>query len=191
MSDRVEIKARKILAEGHGTLASTTFAYRRRDGRSQTLVRETYGRGNGATVLPIDPARGTVLLVRQFRFPIHTLGDDAMLIETIAGLLDAQSPEEAIVREAEEEAGVALSDLARVFDIHTSPGVVAERIACYVARYDAGATRTETGGLFEEGEDIEVLEFGLDEALSMTADGRITDAKTILLLQHARLSGLA
>jgi hypothetical protein len=44
------------------------------------------------------------------------------------------------------------------------------------------------GGLEEEGEDIEVLELPIDQALAMIADGRIVDAKTIMLLQYAALN---
>ncbi|OYX97790.1 MAG: GDP-mannose pyrophosphatase, partial [Caulobacter sp. 35-67-4] len=46
------------------------------------------------------------------------------------------------------------------------------------------------GGHPDEGEDIEVLELSIDEALAMIADGRIRDAKTIMLLQHLALSVL-
>jgi hypothetical protein len=43
------------------------------------------------------------------------------------------------------------------------------------------------GGNAAVGEDIEVLELSIDEALAMIADGRIMDAKTIMLLQYAKL----
>ena len=59
-----------------------------------------------------------------------------------------------------------------------------------VAAYDAKSKTGEGGGIEGEGEDIEVLELDFDEALAMMVDGRICDAKTIILLQHATLNRL-
>jgi len=68
-----------------------------------------------------------------------------------------------------------------------SPGSVTEKLHFFVAPYESSMRVGEGGGLAEEGEDIEVLELGIDEALAMVADGRIADAKTVMLLYHARL----
>jgi hypothetical protein len=68
-----------------------------------------------------------------------------------------------------------------------SPGALTEKIHFFVAEYEPGMRVSAGGGLAEEGEEIEVLELGIDEALAMISDGRIVDAKTIMLLQHAAL----
>jgi hypothetical protein len=60
-------------------------------------------------------------------------------------------------------------------------------ISCFVGTYDAAARVSPGGGLIHEGEDIEIVELNLDEALAMISDGRIIDAKTIMLLQHLAL----
>ena len=58
-----------------------------------TEQRETYDRGNGATLLPYDPERRTVLLTRQFRYPVYVNGHpDGLLLEAAAGLLDDDAP---------------------------------------------------------------------------------------------------
>nr|WP_237694504.1 NUDIX domain-containing protein [Streptomyces sp. SID2563] len=168
----------------------TTFDYRRRDGRWETQQRETYDRGNGAVVLPYDTERGRVLLTRQFRYPAYVNGHpDGMLIEAAAGLLDEQDPYTAIRRESAEELGIRLGDLVPVLDAYMSPGSVTERLHFFAAPYTPADRTSAGGGVEEEGEDIEVLELPFAEALAMTRDGRITDGKTIMLLQWAALSG--
>jgi nudix-type nucleoside diphosphatase (YffH/AdpP family) len=168
-------------------LKSTTFDYRRGDGEWQTQTREIYDRGNAATLLPYNLTDGTVVLVRQFRFPAYVNGYDDLLIEAAAGMLDNASPEERIRAEAEEETGYRLHQVKKVFEAFMSPGAVTEKLHFFVAEYDRSMRVSSGGGLADEGEDIEVLELAIDEALAMIADGRIVDAKTIMLLQYAAL----
>lgn len=190
MEGRVRVREVRVLADDWSVLRRTSFDYRRRDGTWQILSRETYDRGNGAVMLPYDRGRGTVLLTRQFRYPAYVNGHLEPLVEAIAGLLDQRSPEEAIRREAEEEAGCRIASPRRVFDAFMSPGSVTERLAFFVAEYVAGDRVAPGGGVAGEGEDIEVLELTLAEALAMVARGGIVDAKTIMLLQYAELHGL-
>ena len=180
----------EVLSDDWAVLKKTTLEYLRRDGTWTTQIRQTYDRGDGAAVLPYDPARGTVLLVRQFRYPAYVHGHHEPLIEVCAGLLDADDPETCARKEAEEELGYRLRKLSLVFDAFMSPGSVTERLSLYVGRYSKGDRISTGGGQASEGEDIEVLELGLDVALAMVARGEILDAKTIMLLQHAKLAGL-
>ncbi|MCM3614572.1 NUDIX domain-containing protein [Microbacterium enclense] len=187
---RVEVTGVELLAAGWHVLRATTFRYRGDDGEWVTQTRETYDRGNGATILLYDPARRTVLLTRQFRYPVYVNDHpDGMLIETAAGLLDDDDPLAAIRREAEEETGVRVDEVQHVFDVYMSPGSVTERLHFYAAAYDGAAREGDRGGLIEEGEEIEILEYGIDTALSMIRSGAIQDAKTIMLLQWAVLDG--
>lgn len=187
VSERVRVREVTLLSDNWYTLKTTRFDWRRRDGQWQEQHRETYDRGNGAALLPYDLARRTVLLVRQFRYPAFVNGHEDLLIEVAAGLLDDEAPEVRIRGEAEEELGYRLGTVRKVFEAFMSPGSVTEKLHFFVAPYDAGMRIGDGGGLAEEGEDIEVLEVGIDEALVMVADGRIVDAKTILLLYHAQL----
>ncbi|MRW83424.1 NUDIX domain-containing protein [Pseudoduganella sp. FT26W] len=189
--DRIRIHQVETLSDDWFLLKKTTFDYRRRDGSWQRQTRETYDRGNGATILLYNRAQRTVLLVRQFRFPTYGNGHDGFLIETAAGLLDQASPEERIKTEVEEETGYRVSEVRKVFEAFMSPGSVTERLYFFVGEYDAASRAGEGGGIVEEGEDIEVLELPMAEALAMVADGRIADGKTIMLLQYAALHLLA
>ncbi len=184
----VVVRNVELTSQGWHVLRRTTYDYRRRDGSWTTESRETYDRGNGATILLYNLDRNTVLLTRQFRFPVYANDHpDGMLIETAAGLLDDDDPETAIRREAEEELGVEVGDLTHVFDVYMSPGSVTERVHFYAAPYTVADRTGSGGGLAEDGEDIEILELDFTDALSMIADGRIVDGKTIMLLQWAAL----
>lgn len=186
----VEIRRVELLAAGWHVLRRTTLDYRHRDGHHTVDQRETYDRGNGATILLYDPDRAMVLLTRQFRYPAYVNAHpDGMLIETAAGLLDTDDPATAIRRETQKELGVAVGELQHVFDVYMSPGSVTERLHFYAAPYTPAQRTTAGGGLPDEGEDIEVLELGITDALTAIGTGRIVDAKTIMLLQWAALRG--
>jgi nudix-type nucleoside diphosphatase (YffH/AdpP family) len=189
--DPVRILRVETLLASYGRLTETEFELLRRDGRRVTLNRETYARGDAAAVLPIDPERDTVLLVRQFRLATRRPGYDGMMLEAIAGLLDGGDAAETVRREAEEEAGVRLRDIRFLFEAFMSPGAFTEKLFFYAATYGEGDRVAEGGGLEAEGEDIEVIEMPLGAALSAIKEGKIADAKTIMLLQAAHLERIS
>ncbi|MGW7238504.1 NUDIX domain-containing protein [Streptomyces sp. NPDC054804] len=189
---RVRVREVRLLSSHWYVERATTFDYRHADGTWHTEERETHDRGNGATLLLYDAEHETVLLTRQFRFPVYVNGHpDGMLIETPAGLLDAEDehPEQAVRREVVEETGHTVGAVQHVFDVYMSPGSVTERISFYAAAYTPATRTHEGGGLDEEGEDIEILELPFQQALQMIRTGEIADAKTIMLLQWAALEG--
>jgi nudix-type nucleoside diphosphatase (YffH/AdpP family) len=187
ISDRVRVQNVRLLSDNYYVLKNTTFEYRRANGEWQSQQRETYDRGNCATVLLYNLAQRTVVLVRQFRYPAYVNGYDDLLIEAAAGVLDGESPEVRIRAEAEEETGYRLGEIKKVFEAFTSPGSVTEKLHFFVAEYEPSMRIGSGGGLAAEGEDIEVLELPIAQALAMIDDGRIQDAKTIMLLQYAAL----
>ncbi|UFX43638.1 GDP-mannose pyrophosphatase [Bradyrhizobium sp. 41S5] len=187
IADRVRVRDVQLLSKRRYELKSATFDYRRSNGEWQTQVREVYDRGNGATLLPYNLKTRTVVLVRQFRYPAFANGYDDLLIEAAAGMLDDAAPEARIRAEAEEEIGYRLAHVRKVFEAFMTPGAVTEKLHFFVAEYDAAMRVSDGGGLADEGEDIEVLELAIDDALAMISDGRIVDGKTIMLLQYAAL----
>lgn len=190
-SANVQILEERVLSNDWYVLKKTRFRHRRRDGRWQELVRETYDRGNGAVLLLFNAARGTVVLTRQFRFPAYVNGcTDGLLIEACAGLLDGQDPLTCIQREAEEETGFTVRSPRKAFEVFMSPGSVTEKLHFFVAEYELADRANAGGGEAAEGEDIEVLELPLPTALGMIESGDIQDGKTIMLLQHAALMQL-
>jgi nudix-type nucleoside diphosphatase (YffH/AdpP family) len=188
ISDRIRVQNVRVLSANYATLKDTTFEWRRANGQWQTQTRETFDRGNAATLLPYNLRQRTVVLVRQFRYPAYVSGYDDLLIEAAAGLLDNASPEARIRAETEEETGYRLGEIRKIFEAFMSPGAVTEKIHFFVAEYDPSMRVGSGGGIASEGEDIEVLELPIDQALAMIGDGRIADAKTIMLLQYVALN---
>ena len=187
VADRVRVEEVRVLSDDWYILKKTTFSYQRTDGTWQTQTRETYDRGNGATILLYDPLRRTVILTRQFRYPAFVNGCDDLLIETPAGLLENANPEERIRAETEEETGFRVREVRQVFEAYMSPGSVTEKLFFFVGTYQPTDRISEGGGHAAEGEDIDMLELGIDEALTMIENGAIRDGKTIMLLQYAAL----
>ncbi len=190
VNDRIRIRKVETLSDDWYVLKKTTFDFRRGDGSWQTVCRETYDRGNGATVLLYNKTRRTVVLTRQFRYPAYVNGYDGLLIEACAGLLDERDPETAIKTEIEEETGFHIGTVQKVFEAFMSPGSVTEKLFFFVAEYDPASKTGIGGGLEEDGEDIGVLEIDFDTALNMITNGEIVDGKTIMLLQYAHLNNL-
>lgn len=187
----VQVQKTEILSDNWYTLKKVTFSIQQKDGSWQTQSREAYDRGNGATVLLYNPAQKTVLLTRQFRLPTYINGNTTgMMIETCAGLLDQDNPEDCIRRETEEETGFQITEVKKVFEAYMSPGSVTEILHFFVAEYHKHQQVSIGGGLADEQESIEVLELDFDTAWQMIATGEIKDAKTIMLLQYAKLNQL-
>jgi len=180
-----------ILSNNWYTLKKVTYEYVKKNGTRQMQSREAYDRGNGATILLYNTDQQTVILTRQFRLPTFINGNaSGMLIEACAGLLDNDKPEDCIRRETEEETGFKISHVQKIMEAYMSPGSVTELLYFFVAEYNKAMKINEGGGIEHEQEDIEVLELDLNEALQMIATGEIKDAKTIMLLQYAKLHQL-
>jgi len=186
----VKILEKKTLSENWYKLYKFTYSITDKHGKELVQSREAYDRGNGATILLYNSAQRTVILTRQFRLPTLVNGNESgMLIEACAGLLDLDNPEECIRRETEEETGYRVEHVRKIFDVYMSPGSVTEILYFFVGEYSAAQKVNEGGGV-DEDENIEVLELDFDKAYSMIASGEIRDAKTIILLQYAKLSSL-
>ncbi|MEX3777635.1 NUDIX domain-containing protein [Pseudomonas sp. MYb118] len=189
-AERVNIIESQVLSHDWYLLKKITFDYLRNNGDWQRQTREVYDRGNGAAILLYNRARRSVILTRQFRLPVFVNGHDGLLIEVAAGLLDGAAPEVRIREEAQEETGYRVHHVQKVFEAYMSPGSVTEKLHFFIAEYDAAAKVGEGGGLEEETEELEVLEWSFDDALQAFERGEICDAKTIMLLQYAAMKKL-
>lgn len=190
MSNRIKNVAEEIISDQWATLKKVTYSYQNQDQSWSDVKREVYDRGYGACALLYNVKKQTVILIKQFRLPAYLAGDGGFLTEVPAGIIEDEAPEQAIIREIEEETGYVIPALTSVGDIFTSPGAVTERIFLFVAPYDDAQKVTEGGGLDIENEDIEVVEYAFAKALQDVKKGVIKDAKTIILLQHLALSGV-
>ena len=187
----IKVTETKLLSDNWYILNKVTFSYQKENEKIQTHVREVYDRGNGAGILLYNSTKKTVILTRQFRLPTFLNGNKTgMMIEVCAGLLDEDNPEECIIRETEEETGYRIKKVEKVTQTYMSPGAVTEILYLFTGEYNESMKVSEGGGLASEQENIEVLEYTFDEAYAMMESGEIVDAKTIILLQHAKIKGL-
>ncbi|WP_264526385.1 NUDIX domain-containing protein [Flavobacterium sp. N502536] len=188
---KIKVTETQLLSDNWYILNKVTFDYEMKDGKIESHIREVYDRGNGAAILLYNTTKKTVILTRQFRLPTYLNGNKTgMMIEVCAGLLDQDHPEQAIIRETEEETGYRLQKVEKVIETYMSPGSVTEILYLFVGEYDETMKVNDGGGLDAEQENIEVLEYTFDQAYAMIQSGEITDAKTILLLQHAKIKNL-
>jgi len=188
---KVKIKKITNLSDDWYKLDKVNFDYQLISGEWQNQNRESYNRGNGACILLYNSKENTVVLTKQFRMPSYLNGNgDGMLIEVCAGLLDEDDPRSCIIKEVEEETGYRINDPVKVLEVYSSPGAVTEIIHYFISEYNSKMKISEGGGKEEETEEIEVLEIDFNRTLKMIDNGIIKDAKTIILLQYARLHNL-
>jgi GDP-mannose pyrophosphatase NudK len=174
----------ETIAHNKGKLISVSYEQLRRDGELQRRKREIYDNGNSAVILPYDPDRKTVLLARQFRMPTFLQDGIERSVEACAGKLDGEKAEQRIVKEMEEELGYRVTNVQRLFELYVSPAAIMEKIVFFTCAYSPADKVSDGGGLKEEGEDIEVVEATLQQAVAMIAAGEIVDAKTVVLVQY-------
>lgn len=191
MSNTIEIVETKLLSDNWGILNRITFNYKLPDGSVQLQQREVYNRGNGAVILLFNKFRKTIILTKQFRIPTWFNGNtDGMMIEACAGLLDENDPAACIIRETQEETGYIVNDVRKIMEVYMSPASVTEILYFFIAEYSDATRVSSGGGLEDEHENIQVLEYKFADAVKMVADGRIKDAKTIMLIQYAQINNI-
>lgn len=187
----IKIKKTEILSDNWATLSKITLDYTKEDGTVEEQKREVYERGNGAAILLFNKIKKTVVLIKQFRLPTYlNQNETGFIIEACAGVLEEEHPEETIIRETEEETGYRIHEVKKIFKSYMSPGSVTEIIHFFVAEYDSEMKISKGGGLASEHENIEVIELAFEKAYNMIASGEIVDAKTIMLLQYAKINQL-
>ena len=190
MANNITIRNKQTLSDEKYPLTKVSFSREKEKGGTQEKDTLVYDPGDAVTILLYNKGLKTVLLTKQFRMPTYLNGNPTgMVLETCAGKIERESPEEAIKREVEEELGYRTGEVQKLFQVYMSPGIMTEIVHFYTAPYEAADKVSEGGGLEEEQEDVQTVELDFDQALSMMHDGRIQDAKTVLLLLYAQVQG--
>lgn len=190
MTEKVKILEKKLLSDNWYKLYKYTYETNDKKGNKKIEHREAYDRGNGAVILLYNTAKKTVILTHQFRMPTYVNGNaDGLMIEACAGLLDKDNPEDCIRKETEEETGYRITQVKKIYEAYMSPGSVTEILYFFIGEYSPEQKVNEGGGVEGE-ENIEVLEMPLTKAWQMIETGEIRDAKTIMLLQYAKINNL-
>ncbi|MBD3862113.1 NUDIX domain-containing protein [Olleya marilimosa] len=189
MGNKIKNVVINTLYKGWATLNEVSFSYKMKNESWVNQKRESYDRGDGATVLLYNKVKKTVILTKQFRVSTFLNGNDSgFVLETCAGMLDNDQPEACIIREIEEETGYRVNSVTKLFKAYSSPGALTEILHYFITEYSEDMKVNEGGGLDSEHEDIEVLEMPFEFAVNMITTGEIKDIKTICLLQYAQIN---
>jgi ADP-ribose pyrophosphatase len=138
------------------------------DGR--TALREYVLHSGGSMVVPLFEDF-SLLFERQFRYPVGN-----HFLELPAGKADrGEAPLAAARRELFEETGYVAERWRHLATLYPSVGYSNERVDLFLAQ---GLTHEGHPG--EDGEFIECVRIGLDEALELVVHGEITEAKTVV-----------
>ena len=185
----IEILNTEVLSNEKSLLEKITY---RKAGEPDEHVRVVFTRPDATAILLYDPNRKTVLLTEQDRLPVYLKEkSNAQILEVCAGLIDeGELPEHTVIREVEEETGYRISHIKKVGESYSSPGAFSEYLHYFVGEYSPDLKIAEGGGLEHEGEDIKLVELSFEEARDLLKQGKIRDAKTLLLLQYAALNNI-
>ena len=187
-ADDVDVLSKESLYNGFFKMTNITFRHRLfHGGWSEVIERELFERGHAVALLPYDPVTDQVVLIEQVR--VGALGSNApWQYEIVAGMIDKdQTAEQVAIREANEEAGIAVSCLEKISHFYPSSGGCSEQLDVFVGCIDASKA-TGIHGLEEEGEDIKVHVVTRDKAYDLVTRGIIENAASIIALQWLELN---
>ena len=192
MSSRIKNVSSKVISNFWAKLEQVSFDFVFKNGKTERLTHEVYGKNDGVAVLLYNPSTKNVILSKQFRIPMYVAGvKNGFSIEVVGGAIDpSESPETSVIRETKEEVGYNINQLQKVATIFLSPGLMKEQVHLYVAAYKDEDKIEKGGGLASESEEIEVLETNFLDALQMIENEEIIDARTIMLLQYIQIKEL-
>ena len=186
--EKAELVERTVAFQGYFRIARYLFQHSLfQGGQSGEIQREVFERGQAAAVLPYDPLRDEVVLIRQFRAGSYVAGRHPWSWEIVAGIIEeGETPEDVARREAEEEASVNILDLIPMHSIMLSPGASSESCTSFLGRIDA----TGAGGIFgleSENENILVKAMPFAEARALLDRDEVDNSVAVMALQWLAL----
>jgi ADP-ribose pyrophosphatase len=185
--DRVKVLEEKRVFDDIFAIEEAVIQHLRHDGSwSEPRRQLSFERGDSVAALLVNRDTGNLLLVEQFRYPTLAKGP-GWLTEIVAGGVDDESPEEAIVREVREETGYEVEKLQHVSTFYVSPGGTSERVILYYGEVTGRAERS--AGLSVGDEDIQVVQRSPEAVWQEFLSGELQDAKTIIALLWLRDRG--
>lgn len=182
---KINITKQNILFDQFFKIEAAQLRYEKFNGdMSEEVTYFSFERNDAAAAIVYNIDTQKVLLIKQFRYPTHKKRD-AWTLEVVAGMIDkGEDPETAIRREMMEEIGYKVDKIEKISTFFTSPGISSERIFLfYVEVNEAGKIETG-GGLLNEHEDIQIIEYTLDELDKLLTNNELQDAKTIIACHH-------
>ena len=187
-NETAELVRHEVAYQGYFKVGRYFFRHSlHRGGLSSVISREVFERGQAGAVLPYDPARDEVVLIRQFRAGSYVAGHHPFTWEAVAGIIEANETAEAMIRrEAVEEAGLQIAEVMVITTIMLTPGACSESCQVFLGRIDT----TKAGGIFglqSEGEDILVKVLPFTAAYALVERNEVDNAIGVIALQWLAL----
>jgi ADP-ribose pyrophosphatase len=187
---KVTIIQEKEVFNDHYKIFEVELTYEKFNGQLSPVSRKlVFERGNSTAAVIFNKTTQRLLFINQFRLPAYKRGE-GWIIEIVAGVIDAnESSENAIIREIEEEIGYQVEKPAFITSFFASPGGSTEKVDLFYVEVTSDQQLFKGGGLESEGEDIQLIELTLTEALEKIKNQEINDAKTIIGILWFREKG--
>ena len=183
----VSVSPPTVLAEGFHDLERFSVVLRSPDGETVSSLRDVLRVGKVTAVLPIDLARGELVLIRQFRAAAHLATGKGELVEIVAGHVEAgETPAQAAMRECVEEIGVRPTALYQMFEFLPAPGSIDEYATLFLGTVDAAGV-PEHAGAADEKEATRPMRVPIDTAIAALERGAMHNGFLILALQWLAL----
>jgi ADP-ribose pyrophosphatase len=181
----------KTILNNHLVVVQAELEQRTASGKKTSFRRERVDRQGAAVVFIYNTDSKTVVLTRQYRYPIVWKTAEPIL-EIVAGKMDpGERPEETAIRESLEESGykIQAENIRHIHSFFASPGYTSEIFHLFYATVTKADRKTKGGGNEDENEFIEVVEIPYHEFIAMLDSGKIADAKTLVAGLYVKLSG--
>lgn len=187
----VELLDRQEVYKGFFKMEKVSLRHRLfAGGWSATLSRELFVRGTAVAAIIYDPALKVIGMVEQFRIGLvddHKRSTGPWCLEVVAGMTEPnETPEQVMLRELQEEAGIVPDKLVHICDYYSSPGGTSERLDLYCAVADL-SNAGELFGLPEEGEDIRLVVLPEEDVFTSLYGGQYNNAATLICLQWLQM----
>ena len=176
--------AKRVVYKGFFSVEEHDLSYRKfNNQQSSILTRSALISSDAVIVLPYDPVNDRILLIEQFRAGPYVKGDEnPWVLEPIAGLIDeGETPENAGIREAQEEALLEIKRLELVARSYPSPGISTEFFHQYIGIVELLDSSNLIAGLSSENEDIRSHIFEYEQFFEMIESGKVKVGPLILL----------
>ena len=177
------IKKRKIY-DGFFKLHEISFIHKKHNGKwSDEIKREIFGGAHVSGVLPYDPIKKKIVLIKQFRPGLLKRKELPIMTEIVAGIIDdKENPHETAKRECKEETGCEIKKLIEIFSYYPAPGSSESYYNLYLGEIES-FEGTRNMGQQKENEDILAKSYSIDEIKSLLSNNKIKNGLTLLALQ--------
>ena len=184
MKSEFIINKKKKLHDGFFKLHEINFNHKKHNGKwNQNVSREIFSGAHVSTLLPYDPIKKKILLLKQFRAGVIARNYDPLTTEIVAGIIDeGETPEQAAIRECLEETGCKVKKLINIYSYFPAPGSSESYYHLFLGEINSFEGERILGQ-DDENEDILVKSFDLEEVKDLLNNNKIINGVTLIALQ--------